>query len=187
VAGIGAEHQPSMQEMDEAIHQSNNDRTCFLLFPDENARTLEEIALEMQKLPQQKVECEQKYDLIVLDGTWSQARKFVSKYFLDKSSGEFVPNVQSVKLSDKAVDILGREGSTQAGHQLRRHCTSWRQIGTFEATRLFLQDWSQVWTEGEKDAIPIWKQIESYQRIANEAATKEIGPPRKSKGKQSKD
>ena len=158
-----------------------------MLFPDDNARTLSDIARHTQQQEQSSSDDNKNYDLIVLDGTWSQARKFVSKYFLDKASGNFVSNVQAVKLSEEAVDILGREGSTATGHQLRRHCTSWRQVGTFEATRLFLRDWSQVMDSlDENEATPVWKQIEAYQQVANDAARREIGPPRISKQESSK-
>jgi DTW domain-containing protein YfiP len=184
VAGIDAEYQQSMFEMIKAVESTdpNGRRTCLLLFPDDTAKTLNEIVSGSMSTTDFLLSNPQKFDLIVLDGTWSQARKFVARYF-SSSSGR----IQSVKLSDDAVGILESEGSTHFGHQLRRHCTSWRQVGTFEAARLFLRDWEQVFhmqaeeeclERSDHERIPTWKRIESYQRIANDAARKELGPPR---------
>ncbi|KAG7353367.1 DTW domain containing protein [Nitzschia inconspicua] len=180
VAGIDAEYQDCMQEMIGAIgnvqSSTSQTRTCLLLFPDENAKTLEEIVTISDSFQT----AEQGYDLIVLDGTWAQARKIVSRYFANCSS-----HVQSIKLSEDALEILERVGSTDSGHQLRRHCTSWRQVGTFEATRLFLRDWEQVFGKFSRDEgrsmdenETIWGKTELYQQIANNAALRELGPPR---------
>lgn len=193
VAGIDADYQDSMKELQEALlneqHQHSNNRptsTCLLLlFPDESAKTLDEIvasaAITANHSSSDAVRAtttqHEKYDLIVLDGTWAQARKFVSKYFSGSQT-----SVQSVKLGKSAVEILETDGSIELGHQHRRHCTSWRQVGTFEATRLFLRDWEQVFggsDETRKDDLrPVWERIKTYQQIANDAALRELGPPR---------
>jgi hypothetical protein len=183
VGGIGPEYQDSMKEMLDAVQYRNtiksstsNNRTCLLLFPGESARVLDEIVDPSNAAESESPE----YDLIVLDGTWAQARKFASRYFSESNDGS--TSVQRVQLSEEAVNLLGNEGSTEAGHQLRRHCTSWRQVGTFEATRLFLRDWSQCFPKEQNinsvDGIPIWETIQSYQQRLNVAAVRELPPPR---------
>ena len=187
VGGIGPEYQKSMKEMLESIQDS--ERTSLLLFPDETAETLEEIVAKKKRVPsanssvqdstcsdddEREHDCEHQYDLIVLDGTWAQARKFHSRYFSVDSS-----SLQRVKLSEASVELL-HEGSIESGHQLRRHEIPWRQVGTFEAFRLFLRDWSREFPSHnlENGKPEFWEQIESYQRISNEAALRELGPPR---------
>lgn len=218
VGGIGPEYQPSMGEMLEAVADAR--RTSLLLFPDETSRTLGEIVGTTpaqaattdppcdgeQQQPQRggspRGAREGEYDLIVLDGTWAQARKFHSRYFPapdgiadDDADAAQLPlppppgSFHRVKLSEDSVRLLN-DGTTESGHQLRRHSISWRQVGTFEATRLFLRDWWHVFgeageaaaesggnTTSSRDAC-VWETIGSYQRIANEAALRELGPPR---------
>ena len=181
VGGIGPEHQESMKQMLESIQDSK--RMSLLLFPDETAETLEEIVTKKRNTASAATPIcesdsndeEHEYDLIVLDGTWAQARKFHSRYFPPSDS----PSLQRVKLSEASVELL-HEGSTETGHQLRRHEIPWRQVGTFEAFRLFLRDWSREFPSQDRDnrTPEFWQQIESYQRIANEAALRELGPPR---------
>mmetsp|Transcript_23394 Transcript_23394/g.47809 ORF Transcript_23394/g.47809 Transcript_23394/m.47809 type:complete len:446 (-) Transcript_23394:1665-3002(-) len=190
VGGIGPEHQDSMKGMLESIQDSK--RTSLLLFPDETAKTLKEIVnqkkgtlaktklfqgCEPNEQHQQQVDDEDGYDLIVLDGTWAQARKFHSRYF---SSDDSRRSLQRVQLSEASVELL-QEGSIETGHQLRRHEIAWRQVGTFEAFRLFMRDWSREFPSDKNngdEALELWKQIESYQQISNDAALKELGPPR---------
>jgi DTW domain-containing protein YfiP len=148
------------------------------------------------------------YDLIVLDGTWAQARKFHSRYFPssvedDENNNDDNDNdddytfhhsrrkkkLRHVKLSEESVQLL-QDGSTQTGeHQLRRHEIPWRQVGTFEAFRLFLRDWSREFPnnnnfanikENDDDSnVEAWEKIGLYQRIANDAARRELPPSRK--------
>ena len=156
------------------------------------------------------------YDLIVLDGTWAQARKFHSRYFSssvedDENNNDDNDNddnytlhhprrkkkLRHVKLSEESVQLL-QDGSTQTGeHQLRRHEIPWRQVGTFEAFRLFLRDWSGEFPnynnstnmkdndddddddDDDDNNVEAWEKIGSYQRIANDAARRELPPSRK--------
>lgn len=193
VGGIGPEHQASMKKMLESLEDSK--RTSLLLFPDDTARTLEEIVhgnkrntssttSDAESLldpsPQHENSSDENddwYDLIVLDGTWAQARKFHLRYFPSDSSQKCL---RRVKLSEASVELL-QGGSIESGHQLRRHDIPWRQVGTFEAFRLFLRDWCREFPSakesGEK-TLECWEQIESYQTIANNAALRELGPPR---------
>jgi len=186
VGGIGPEHQGSMKEMLESIQDSK--RTSLLLFPDESAITLKDIVRQNRgadnRTPEKGEESklhrhvheETTYDLIVLDGTWAQARKFHSRYF---ASENLPQSLQLVQLSEASVELL-QDGSTETGHQLRRHDIAWRQVGTFEAFRLFMRDWSREFPSNSEgaEALEFWQQIESYQRISNDAALKELGPPR---------
>ena len=152
--------------------------------------------------------------MIVLDGTWAQARKFHSRYFSssvedDENNNDGNDNddnytlhhprrkkkLRHVKLSEESVQLL-QDGSTQTGeHQLRRHEIPWRQVGTFEAFRLFLRDWSREFPnynnftnmkdndddddDDDDNNVEAWEKIGSYQRIANDAARRELPPSRK--------
>ena len=242
VGGIGPEYQSSMDEMMMSLNDPAVD--SFILFPDDTAQTLEDVVASFRNTedrasdidgtnPKQDASTQaepksdqqtttRRIDLIVLDGTWAQARKFHSRYFGSKSSlsstNQQQPssengdassvvedvsvtpsvgtNVYNIQLSDEAVDQLTSSG-TDSGHQLRRHDIAWRQVGTFEATLLFLEDWERLYfsknnehknndnaaaihedVESEQPTSRIRDAIGSYQEIANEAARREMGPPR---------
>jgi DTW domain-containing protein YfiP len=148
VGGIGSEFQQSMAELEQTLENEN----CIILFPDDNAQTASELDISAFE--------KQGMDLVVLDGTWTSASKLHRRY---------IPSTaRRVQLSETSLDYL-RNGN---GHQLRRHPTTWRQIGTFEATRLFLNEIGSA-----DDAL---KPLATYQDIANEAARRELGPPRSS-------
>jgi hypothetical protein len=69
------------------------------------------------------------------------------------------------------------DGTLNAGHQLRRHSVTWRQVGSFEAFRLFLRD--LFVDQHTKDLVNApWIRMESYQEISNKAALIQLGPPR---------
>lgn len=178
VAGIGPDHQESMKEMLEAIN--NDKKECLVLFPDDSAKPIAEIIQSQRHKNNKKKKnddadftLDKNLDLVVIDGTWAQARKIHSKYIpLEEEGGPI-----HVQLSQQAVETLEKDGDN-ATHQLRRHSTHWRQVGTFEATRLFLRDLDQCISTDESNSEPVWKQIENYQDIANQAARRELGPPR---------
>lgn len=112
---------------------------CLILFPTEDARTYDEITLdigaairEREKLdPSACIESKmigQGWNVIVIDGTWSQARKMHAKHFPNESSGMLF----RVQLSSDAVENLvtysqrdeneEKDGtSSNKGLQLRRH------------------------------------------------------------------
>ena len=144
---------------------------CLVLFPDETSKPFDEIlSEEKRKLARSAVECRDTgtiqngdhdvskqatettilWDIIVIDGTWTQARRLHTRYLPSESEG----GPRRVRLSDNAVEKLGETSTTttaddasdssgatyNSGHQLRRHAVTWRQVSTFEATRLFLKD-----------------------------------------------
>jgi DTW domain-containing protein YfiP len=184
VAGIGPEYQASMRELEESIQQQQNTTTatataetnnhCLVLFPDDDALTFSEIMATQAPTNEQNTIS---WDVVVLDGTWAQARKMHSRYVPPHKDG----GPRRVQLSQQAVDSL-QDGSTGSGHQLRRHEIAWRQVGTFEATRLFLED--VIMTEESSvssfkdEGLAMCQAIKAYQEIANEAAVRELGPPR---------
>jgi DTW domain-containing protein YfiP len=108
-------------------------------------------------------------DLIVIDGTWQQARRIKNRYFQSFPS--------TTKLGPAALKALS-EGDLGQGHQLRDHPVTWKKIATFEAVRLFLVD---VWAN-EKDKSAgskntgnssmveqePWEKVQDYVKIANE-------------------
>ena len=101
------------------------------------------------------------WDVVVLDGTWAQARKLHA--LLPRGAPR-------VCLSDASVAELGAVAPGGAGHQLRRHSVTWRQVSTCEATRLLLRDM------GEPPSVVA--ALGHYQEVANAAALRQIGPPR---------
>jgi hypothetical protein len=196
VSGIGREHQPTMGEMLDAVHGSgsNNAPKCLVLFPSEDALTFDQIeAMEEAKAKDAgsgESDHDRQYDVVVIDGTWAQARKMYNRYIPSEEDG----GPQRVQLSDDAVATLNGDSSTSngddslywydsednqriSGHQLRRHPTKWREVATCEATRLLLRDMMADPFPKSSNEAP-WDALATYQSIANSAACKQIGPPR---------
>lgn len=174
VNGIGREFQPSMGEMLDVYNDALSGRSkCLILFPTDDAKTFDEIEEEFSNsssstaadsTPQNSG-----WDVIVMDGTWQQARKMHSKYFPAESK----EGLHRVQLSSNVVELLGGDDSDVKGHQLRRHPTKWREISTHEATRLLLKDMhSRGQFDEQSDAMSL------YQEILNAAARRQLGPPR---------
>ena len=164
VSGIGPDHQKSMSEFMQAMENNSN---CLILFPDETAQGLNDVIKSADDTTKNLL------DLVVIDGTWIQARKMHTRYIKPTEDGGPI----RVKLSQKAVTALEQPQDNSA-HQMRRHSITWRQVGTFEATRLFLKDLNGLFPS--TSSIPACEQIRHYQDIANEAAKVELGPPRQS-------
>ena len=176
---------------------------CLILFPTEDALTFDDIRKDISAkiitaannrlndeddvsaISYDNIDDERGWDVVVIDGTWSQARKMHAKYLQEYSGG----CLYRVQLSNEAVKALDggcsinnddvssddNNGSSNSigGHQLRRHPIKWREISTLEATRLLFND---MHTNGQFD-----KQSQAmtyYQKIGNEAALRQLGPPR---------
>ena len=177
VSGIGPEHQPSMAEMQDAVEAAKKkDGKCLILFPTDDSFTFEEII----ETSTTDIDIDEGWDVIVIDGTWSQARKMYAKY-LKEYSGGYLYRVQLSDTAVKALSDIGNSSSSNGidssssgkGHQLRRHPIQWRAIATLEATRLLLDD---MHTDGQfKEAS---KAMSHYQSIGNNAARTQLGPPR---------
>lgn len=206
VSGMGPDHQASMEEMMASLNDPTV--TSLILYPDDSARTLEEIVQretngkeglysnnkdgDHQESQATTRDTTTYYDLVVLDGTWAQARKMHARYFgVNSASSTSHSSVLNVQLSSHAVHQLA-QGSIERGHQLRRHSIAWRQVGTFEATLLFLEDWERVVCGHEKQnpegvteatRSRVRDAIGSYQKIANEAARWEMGSPQTTFGR----
>jgi len=195
VGGIGQGLQPSMGEMLDAVHgggSSNN--KCLLLFPSEDALTFHQIeAMEKAKAKDTgsaESNHDRQYDVVVIDGTWAQARKMYNRYIPSEEDG----GPQRVQLSNDAVATLNGDNADVddstwydnednqriSGHQLRRHPTKWREVATCEATRLLLRDMmiDTFPKSSDEDAVKPWDALARYQNTANSAALRQIGPPR---------
>jgi hypothetical protein len=208
VGGIPAEFQESMKELEEAVQgqqqAGGGSSSCLVLFPDDTARTWNDFQLEQQQRPIQndsddsQIENETAetadYDVIVLDGTWEQARKLYRRYVPDEASG----GPHRIQLELEALErivtgvtrVAGGSGSsnggekddvstdndnanasgTGTGRQLRRHPVLWREIGTTAATGSLLQDMDP---DGPWETI-----LAQYQQRADAGARAQLGAPR---------
>ena len=169
VGGLGPDVQSTMQEMMQALAQQH-DNNLIVLFPDEDAETYQSLSDSFQKAMGTM-------DLIVLDGTWEQARRLYKRYIPARAAG----GPPRVKLTAEALATLQPaaqrakdESSSLAftGRQLRRHPEWWREISTLTATRLLLSDMDDV---EEKNR---WDSLADYQECADRAAREQLGAPR---------
>eukprot|EP00986_Skeletonema_menzelii_P007025 scaffold2677_cov141-Skeletonema_menzelii.AAC.10 len=175
VNGIRSEFQPSMREMLDVYNDALSGRSkCLILFPTDDAKTFDDIENEIIGSSVAVDGSRQNgWDVIVIDGTWQQARKMHSKYFPDASNA----GLHRVQLSSNVVELLGGDDGEIKGHQLRRHPTKWREISTHEATRLLLKDMHPGGQFDEQSAA-----MSQYQEILNAAARRQLGPPREKEG-----
>lgn len=154
IGGLGPEYQSSMREFLRATKEDD----CLVLFPDEDARTYHSIATdERNRIKKNK----QRKSLIVIDGTWEQARRLYKRYIAPKAEGGPRP----VKLTEEALQTLATED--EGGRQLRRHPQLFREISTLAALRLFLRD-----VDHSHEACTALLQ---YQKLADAAARKQLG------------
>jgi DTW domain-containing protein YfiP len=99
VNGMGPEYQPSMSELMKVLHpysrsaDDGHQKTtkCLVLFPSEDARNFQKIVQEEKQQEQEQdyphKEGDEEWDIIVVDGTWSQARKMYNRYVPPESEG----------------------------------------------------------------------------------------------------
>ena len=123
---------------------------------------------------------EDKWDVIVIDGTWSHAQKPYSRYIPWKMDG----GPTRVQLRDEALALLSTSDSGErnlhdnssapaAGHQLRRHPIQWKAISTLEAIHLLLNDMADaIGKYGATSQLYPWNVLSSYQQIADDATSK---------------
>jgi DTW domain-containing protein YfiP len=205
VSGIPSKYQESMAELEEALAQAKSPKkrgNFLILFPDDAAKTFDTIVADQRGVGNDYgthgsdgSESEnQQYDIVVIDGTWQQARRMKLRYF-PPGSATRNPSLppQTVKLGPAALELMqqlqnehapsfpdGKSGACD-GHQLRKHSVEWKKIATFEAVRLFLADLLQGQSnhdnndEEVEEVAPPWIQIKGYLRIANEAALNRKG------------
>jgi len=70
------------------------------------------------------------------------------------------------------------------GRQLRRHPIKWKEVSTLEATRLLFRDMMVAMDEigaeeyMNEDGKQCHELLTEYQRISDEAAVRQLGPPR---------
>jgi hypothetical protein len=110
--------------------QDSPSRKCVVLFPTDSARTFAEIM--EHEFPCDEGKC---VDIIVIDGTWQQARRTHStRYIVSEQQG----GPLQAKLSDDCIARLGQAQVSgvvsNRGHQLRKHSVIWKQVATLEAT-----------------------------------------------------
>ena len=187
VGGIGRRDQPAMDAM---LHAMEGNR-ALVLFPTDDAVTFDRVK-NFHDPPATKIvdahgeasgnrsidDNDEGWDVIVIDGTWAQAQK------LHRS----LPNsCRRVQLSSQAVSRLAESIELQhskdfgqkfiaadspagSGRQLRRHPIAWKEVSTLEATRLLMMDM--------KVDSSAWMPLSAYQQTADEAAKRQLGPPR---------
>jgi DTW domain-containing protein YfiP len=171
VGGIGPAFQPSMQEMLDTLRHEGS--SCMILFPSGEAKTYAEIQREIEigslSVPKNG------WNIIVIDGTWDQARKLYARYLLPACAGKEAAELPlHVKLSDASLaSLVVEDNDTSAlrGMQLRRHPEKWREISTYGALRLML-------SEMVPNNIDEWNRMGNYLESANAAARKQLGPLR---------
>ena len=186
VNGLDDRYQSTMEEFNYAIQQK--ERKCMVLFPSEDAMTFCELKTKLdQSLEKRghaqndkKIDYNDKWDVIVIDGTWSQARKRYSKYIPKQEDG----GPLRVCLSQEAIDMIESSGNAEGdgtitGRQLRRHPIKWREISTLEATRLLIRDvMIQENATSSDSSNACYSILAKYQTISDKAAKTQLGPPR---------
>ena len=184
VSGMGPEYQDSMKEMLQAMKRNSGhqrQKKCLVLFPAPGAKPFVEL-LQLEKddkgntgkslhldcrtssaAQDSNVASQDKdvgWDLVVIDGTWTQARKLHDKYIprevdggprrvqltsadvhtIGSSSVTIVQTTSAASSSNNRSERADAPRSKDGGRQLRKHPIQWRKISTLEALRLLLRD-----------------------------------------------
>jgi DTW domain-containing protein YfiP len=171
VGGISPEYQPSMQELVDALSENS----CFVLFPSEDAETFETLSFRDENAETRfNLDNGKKMDLIIIDGTWEQARRLYKRYI--PSTADEGP--RRVQLTGQALSTLSTpvgESGAFTGRQLRRHPELYREISTLAAMRLLLLDMDAAWNP---TLTRSWDILAEYQERADTAAIRQLGVPR---------
>ena len=130
------------QPAEAAMRRALEAREAAVLFPTDDAVSVSDFASRGT------------VDVVVIDGTWSQARKLYRR----------LPRSDTVSLDDDTVSLL----ATGQGRQLRSHPTKWREVSTLSATRHLLNGLG----------APTAHRLAEYQDVADAAARRQLGPPR---------
>jgi len=175
VSGIGPDYQASMKEMMQAMGRQNK---CIVLFPSQAAQTFADLVRDnnicfsiAERNEFKEEQPDEKVDIIVLDGTWAQARKLHDRYIPKEAQG----GPRRVKLASPDLERLSH---CDDGLQLRKHPIQWKEISTLEALRLLLRD---IVTHNNQhqslaaSSSSLWDVLASYQDIANSAAKRQRG------------
>ena len=174
----GINEQESLQEMMSTFYAEPE--KIFVLFPSEQSKTIAEIMQKTDQHDDRLLPSDRSQggvDLVVIDGTWEQARRMYRHHFVD---GENCPRlIRHVCLSQATLlSLFGNKDSDISDRQLRRHPEQWREISTCSALRLLLQEWNSVLTPAET-TDSCCDALAQYQMLANVAAQMQLGPPRK--------
>lgn len=184
VGGLGGLHQPSYREMvgllaDDASVADPRDQTALVLFPASGALPLADIDVHGA--------CRQWKTVVVVDGTWSQARKLHGRLMAAvndelksrrQASGGDAGGVSSVRyvcLSNAALRELEAGGR---GAQLRRHPVAWREVSTLEATRNLICEMCEMLATGDSPGLVLGGHLSRLQAVHDAAAKRQLGPPR---------
>jgi hypothetical protein len=190
VAGIPGPYQDSMTELMTALshhqkddhqtdHDDNHPSWTLVLYPAEDAKTFSTFWEEQQQQQQQQQQQKEStttttdvllspIDIVVMDGTWEQTRRFYNRYIRSSSttmpsSSSSKTSVQCIQLSSESLRSLqpqeefgeGKKSNVNDntnnnhtnhphhphyGRQLRPHPIAIREIATAYALQLLLQD-----------------------------------------------
>lgn len=178
----GLVHQQSYVEMLEALNAPQELNRALILFPTDNAMTFAQVEASCTNhIPisnsNTKQRWEDGWDVVVIDGTWSQAGR-LHKRLLDATSAvrhvslsrEALGELELISHARRSATTNGSRLSVSGGLQLRRHPVGWKEISTLEALRLLLRDMHV------DEAF--WAPLSEYQSIADAAARKQLGPIR---------
>ena len=225
VSGMGPEYQNSMNEMLQAMKDNRGHQQrqkCLVLFPAPGAKTFAELlqsekddegassesinldvgkasaAQDSNVAPQEE---DVGWDLIVIDGTWSQARKLHDKYIPSEVNlgprrvqltsadvhtigcAQTTSAITSSKSNSDRIKIAGAPSTIDGGCQLRKHPIQWREISTLEALRLLLRDILttpaindiSIKKNIQNPSRSVWETLTIYHDIANAAARHQRG------------
>lgn len=203
VGGIPSPFQDSMKEMMDSISDVSSTPT-LVLFPSDNAQTLDALFPEISGRTNGTAATSDKnvivlsqeplLDLIVIDGTWEQARRLYNRYIFNQPVANVQLSMESLQtLEEPAANLqhlnatstsenndISRQGS---GKQLRRHPVPIREIATAHALDLLFHDFESLSSFQEAEttlSLPRNRdpRFGHYLELASAAAVRQLGPTR---------